>query len=88
MPVVRRSGSSTPWSSDRLQGGRHPFRGCGEGTRDVGRLALHPCVEDDDVGDRARGAGAGDFHVVGHARHCRAAAAPRVRSSVYLRVAG
>ena len=77
-----------PVVEHRLQGGRHPFLGCGEGTRDVGRLALHPRVEDDDVGDGAGRAGAGDFHVVGHARHCRGATTPRVGSSVYLSVAG
>ncbi len=86
MPVVRRSLLLDTVVGRRLQGGRHPFRvAAARAPGDVGRLALHPCVEDDDVGDGARGAGAGDFHVVRHARHCRAAAAPRVRSSVYLR---
>ena len=73
MPVVRRSAAATPWSATACRRGGHPLGRRAQGAGDVGRLALDPRVEDDDVGHRARGAGADDFHVVGHARHCRAA---------------
>ena len=55
--------------------GRRPERGGdavgrrGQRPGDVGGLALDAGVEDDDVGDGARGARAGHFHVVRHARH-------------------
>ena len=53
----------------RPERGGHPLGRRGQRPGDVGRLALDPGVEDDDVGDGARGAGAGHFHVVRHARH-------------------
>ena len=82
-------GRGHPVVGHRLQRGGHPPGRGAQGAGDVGRLALDPRVEHDDVGHRARGAGPDDFHVVGHAGHCRAARGSRWAAvSAYLSVAG